>query len=736
MTDIRPGTNTQAQFFNPANETMLDRLLYSDFQRRTGGELTDKQKERLVKTVKHYMTEIYSQNAGQPIQVLNKEVLTAVVPDFMGYLRRSSGPKDSDEPSGDIAATLMTDVNSRFGQLQNERQDSRPAAPIAPDFRVDLDSDGPSPLSRFEEIKRIREAEAAREAETAAAMAARKGQSQGPPNMETAIVTTDSSMGRFIDSDIDFKNSSVAASERDQLALIMRDAERAANRASMANQNAAARPNFPDPRRVLLGDATTIPPPPRSMGIASGNPTLALPESYRDRPVLPQDVIKPQEDIVSYKENEYNLFVYSADRDWVNNTTENRYNFSVNFDPANNRPGFGYSTATNIKFKNIVRIEFVKAIMPVEAYEILPSYNSTPTFNTDLNTNIFSFPYLQVRIPELNTNGYGTNDGLNNSFGVISYDAYWASDSNAKNRGYTRMIPKFLKCQKVFYPTPLSTLQKLTFQIQRPDGTLVSTASDTLTISAVLMPTSSATTTSYKGSGSATYEWIWLQTSTYFNKLMITQGDRIVIQNVGFNSVLQASPGFSDLINYLTSPQGLLVSDIGISTGAINGYSDGANSVGYANSIIIRNNFQDPTTGATTIKPWVTTYANTVINTFTKAATAAVISPVAGGSVSLTLATGLSFAAGMPVFVAGATTANNFTGVVTSYTSGTGVIVIGSIANINGTFAGSVVYTVTAGTIPSTGRLINMNHQIQIILRVITRDMDAAARLRPDNLQA
>jgi hypothetical protein len=217
---------------------------------------------------------------------------------------------------------------------------------------------------------------------------------------------------------------------------------------------------------------------------------------------------------------------------------------------------------------------------------------------------------------------------------------------------------------------------------------------------------------------------------------MVTQGDRIVLKNVGFNSVLQASPGFNDLINYLTSPQGILVSDIGISTGAINGYTDGSNAAGYANSIIIRNSFQDPTTGAITINPWVTTYANTVANTFTKAATSTTITPAAGGSVSLTLATGLTYAAGMPVFVTGATTANNFTGVVTSYTSGTGVIIIGSIANINGTFAGSVVYTVTAGTIPSTGRLINMSHQIQIILRVITRDMDAAAHLRPDNLQA
>ena len=58
MTDIRPGTNTQAQFFNPQNEAMLDRLLYSDFKRRTGGELSEKQNQRLVKTVKHYMTEV------------------------------------------------------------------------------------------------------------------------------------------------------------------------------------------------------------------------------------------------------------------------------------------------------------------------------------------------------------------------------------------------------------------------------------------------------------------------------------------------------------------------------------------------------------------------------------------------------------------------------------------------------------------------------------------------------
>jgi hypothetical protein len=297
------------------------------------------------------------------------------------------------------------------------------------------------------------------------------------------------------------------------------------------------------------------------------------------------------------------------------------------------------------------------------------------------------------------------------------------------------MIPKFLKCQKVYYPTPLATLQKLTFQIQRPDGTLVSSSSDTLTVSMLLMPPTSASTTAYKGTGAATYEWLWIQSSTWFSQFLVSQGDRIVLKNIGFDPTLLANPGISDLVNFLTQPQGLLVSAIGRSNGALDGYIDGANTAGYANSIIVRNSFRDPTLGLTTVSAWVPNYIATVAN-FTKVASSATITPAAGGSVTLTIATGLTFTAGMRVFVAGATPANNFIGTVVSYTSGTGVIVIGSIANVNGSFAGSVAYTVTAGTTPTSGRLINMNHQIQIIMRVITREMDSASKLRPDNLQA
>ena len=202
---------------------------------------------------------------------------------------------------------------------------------------------------------------------------------------------------------------------------------------------------------------------------------------------------------------------------------------------------------------------------------------------------------------------------------------------------------------------------------------------------------------------------------------------------MNFNSTLLTYPGVQDLVNYLTQPQGLLVSAVGRCTGALDGYLDGGNTAGYANGIIVRNSFQDPTLGLTTINPWVTNYVATLA-TFANASGTVSISPVAGGSVTLTgLSSGLPYTAGMQVFVTGATTANNFTGVIVSYSSTT--MVVGSIANINGTF-GSAVYTVRGGLIPSAGRLINMNHQIQIIMRVITREMDSAAKLRPDNLQA
>jgi hypothetical protein len=335
----------------------------------------------------------------------------------------------------------------------------------------------------------------------------------------------------------------------------------------------------------------------------------------------------------------------------------------VNFDPANNRPGFGFSTATNIKFKNIVRIELVKAIVPTEGLDILATQATDASYNTNISVNALSFPYLMVRIPELETNNFGTNTNIDRSFGIIQYDANWISDNTANNRGYLAMIPKFMKCQKIFYPTPLATLQKITIQLQRPDGNLVSDSLDTLDVSGMQFSSTLKTNPSPSSVAGTRYadtsgSYIWVQTKTWFSKFMVSQGDRVVFQNLAFPSSINPTPASTDFFNFIQRSTGHVVVDVGkfLKTGSNNAYSTGGNIQGYCNYIIIRNNYADPTTGSQSLVNY-------------------------GG----TSGTNSTFVSGLPLFP----------------------------------FV--------------TGRLMNLNHQTQVVLRIITRDMDSASHLRSDN---
>jgi hypothetical protein len=108
----------------------------------------------------------------------------------------------------------------------------------------------------------------------------------------------------------------------------------------------------------------------------------------------------------------------------------------------------------------------------------------TTTSSTAINA--LSFPYVTLRIPELDGNNYGSDNSLDNAFGIVQYDANWNTDNNLTDgRGFLAMIPKFLKCQKSYHPTPLSTLTKLTFQIQRPTGGFLSDISDSFRVCSV-----------------------------------------------------------------------------------------------------------------------------------------------------------------------------------------------------------------------------------------------------------
>ena len=651
-------------FTNPQNEKMLNSLLYQDFQRRLGGDLTEKQKERLVKTIRHYMNEINQVLPQAAVQLKNKEVLTAVVPDFLSYVRRSQVTVQQEDE------TMRQDISTRFSQLQNERNPKKPAVPAPPDFRIPLDNEEPVSMSIFAQIKKQREEEAQQ---------------------------SDEMLKSRINADQNYNSMQGQAQAQDQLVLSTRETSRMTAQRESASE-LASRMIAPDPRRIFMKDVLDGNPAgqqnqgtslesllrPSSYDTdnsAAGNATLALPSARTTRPPRSQDIIIPQDDVLTYKENEYNLFMYSADRDWLsgNPTLQNRYNFTVNFDPANNRAGqlFGVNAAASIKFKNITRIEFVKAILPVEGLDYLLRKNAASTaavnYDVSLNVNILSFPYLNLYVKELDTNSYGTDYNFERAFGVLQYDANWISDNTVVTKGgYLAMIPKFLKCQKVYTPTPLSTLQKLTLRLERPDGNLVSDVQDTLDISGVFSssgssgafmgPLGGAYTANISGTkyADASANYIWLETSSYFSRFSVAQGDRIRLRGLTFPSTYSGDAGaLADLLNWLNTTDHLVIGTAW-SNRTINTvhYKDGWNQVGYSKYIIIQTRMNDPTTGSVT--------------------------PVNFGS--LTLSTNITFLSKL------------------------------------------------CGNTLTAGRLLNLSHQTHFVFRIITRDMDSTSRLRPDNL--
>lgn len=594
----------ESQFFDGRNENYLLSSLQNTLQREAG-QLNERQAQRLGKMCKYYMNQVWEVNGPMPVQELNNETYNLCITDFGSYLRRETRASTMSQqvvepPRPDYGADfqrISMDTGARFSQLQTERQSGQTFRPQIPDLLkpMDIPTGGMDALNMFEVAKKQREDEAQR-----VNAAIGNGQQQ-------AI------MDRLLPA---------------------------------------------GPVELFQSDANQ-------------NPTTVLPNVIKTTPNLSQEIVVRQEPVVEYRETEHNLFIYSADRDWLNNTRENRYNFSVNFDPANNRQGFTFSPSANIKFKNITRIELVKMIVPAEGVDTLvknTGSSGSPAYNSATRLNILSFPYSIVRISELDGNNHGTDNYLDNAFGVIQYDANWISDNDnmTDSKGYLALIPKFQKCQRVYTPTPLSTLNKLTIRLERPTGTLVSEVDDTLNISGIYspgaLPAGITTTSAYNvNDASSQNQYLFVKTSKFFSRFAFSATDRIQIKGfdtTGIDISGSTTSVIQDGFNYLQGDSGHLVVGIGYINGS-NAIVDGPNNVGYANILILRNRFVDPTTGSILVSP--------------------------------------------------------FGGTSTTLTQWNNAMKSGS-------------------TIISGARLINHTHQTTLVLRIITREMDSTSRVRPDNL--
>lgn len=307
--------------------------------------------------------------------------------------------------------------------------------------------------------------------------------------------------------------------------------------------------------------------------------------------VQQKDVLQPHEDTVKYREVEYNIVVNSQDRNWFINSTQNRYRFTIQFN-TNFRPqGYGFQPIINSRLRNITRIEFIKAILPVEGLTtpILKDVSGTQ-FAFD---SVLSLPAVNVLVDEIAGNTFGTNNDLDKTLAVCQYDATWATCNirpPPNGRGYTLFFPKFMKAQRVYSPTPLANLQTLSFQIHDQQGNLLSDTPDSSTVVGLYL--GSSITGSVYSSGS----YIFLNTSTYFPMWSYSQIDKLAVQ--GISGIPGISPGF---VEWIQDPAGQTI--VGIAYGDASGLivKDGPNAVGYANWLIIQKQLASPETGSTSV---------------------------------------------------------------------------------------------------------------------------------------
>lgn len=404
----------------------------------------------------------------------------------------------------------------------------------------------------------------------------------------------------------------------------------------------------------------------RHLGLANGNPTTALPSAYTVESFQPslannngilnlnpnlnpnsnptitstqptgsrslspvrssgQPVIIKEESSINYRENEQNLILFSYDRNWLENTTENRYDFTVNFDTASLKDGFQYSASVEKRFRNIVRIELIKAIIASESLENVvlqlgPNTDISDALaftDTTYQINPLSFPYINISLQEFDGNNYGTDANLNKTFATLQYDAQWHTDILHQNlpdtqvntlkqtttRGFLAMIPKYMKCQRVFYPTPLATLTKMSIRMSRPNGQLLSSLPDQLNLQSIYANTEPLFGIDASRFGNQnpatpvsgrTVTYLFLQTP-YFPRSCFSQGDRIQIRGALYdravlNSYLFNGDGLRNLEKWINRDEGHII--VGIGSNGPNGtgqYQDGPNKIGYANFIIIQS---------------------------------------------------------------------------------------------------------------------------------------------------
>ena len=261
-------------------------------------------------------------------------------------------------------------------------------------------------------------------------------------------------------------------------------------------------------------------------------PVIQRPQNANIQQYVPQQQPDQTNRITSYKYITINGF----DRDWRNQT--GRYNFGINVDDF------------SCKYKNINLIKFTQLIVPCEIFEYRSLINQ-PVQKYGNGKHELAYPYLLLKIDEISDVCDGLNKNVQQSFCKF---VYVKSFRCPNGRGYVNLEPTQNE-SKLCEQQNISSLQKLTFSLMKPNGTLYSNALDDYCVSKC----------DYQ-----CYNSMYLQIvlNKFFDKNEFFIGDTILIS--GFSIYRPASAtndlhdyDFKNMENFINRPEGHDVVQLG-----------------------------------------------------------------------------------------------------------------------------------------------------------------------------
>ena len=313
--------------------------------------------------------------------------------------------------------------------------------------------------------------------------------------------------------------------------------------------------------------------------IVNNNDARPNMESPIDLAKMQADLIKLQRDTQpKYIEKVHYINVNSVDRLWEN-SIESRYSYKVQF---NQGSGFDGAAISQL-YKNIVSVELVSAIMPLDT--------TINTFDTRIYGGLMKYPYLLLRIDELDSVFRGTNNWADRAFSTLLFDKVFytntlstdyisgtsTSNSIVNNspktafaaeyyRGFMKFNPAYFE-KKKFYNNPLASLNRMTISITDPRGNLINDQSDVLNLTNISFTNTLNTLTTgleltassaFPYANQSTYKMIKVTSSSTFSNRLFRVGDRILFKEFATNTALAAINN-STFNSFITKTEGHII---------------------------------------------------------------------------------------------------------------------------------------------------------------------------------